>query len=298
MTLITSKLDGSTYETREEFHKHLRKAKTKQIDYYTTHEPRVCRHTGQLIPFKDWEQYLEADFIDKESMQAWIQTNREEAKTYLVELISRRAKTKGMKFAPCDVELKSLGLPRAKYFETLPGYAELGLKRRYDYAAKPNIDTAVRPMVVDSREQLKIDFPLSIKAALRYGDYSLESDQSIVVERKSLPDFISSLTSGFERFEREMARAEEAGGYIVIMCESDIQSALAFDSIDSVRKFTKLKPQIVFHNVRLLLQRFECLQFLFCTGREEMKRLIPITLNISKELRHFDLQHLYLSGYL
>jgi ERCC4-type nuclease len=63
---------------------------------------------------------------------------------------------------------------------------------------------------VDSREQLPWSFPGHevVRAALHAGDYSVEGlTDKVAIERKSLADFLSSITWGRERFEREMERA-------------------------------------------------------------------------------------------
>ncbi len=298
--MIVSKLDNSTYETREEFHKHLRKLKVKQETYYATHEPRVCRHTGQPIQFKDYAQYSETDFIDKDAMQAWIRANREEAKVYLMDLISRRAKTKGMKFAPCDVELKSLGLPRAKFFESVKGYGEtctgLKLAKRFDYTVAPTPNHAKCDLTIDSREQLPLNVPGAITERLHYGDYALRVNPLVAVERKSISDFVGTLISGYDRFEREIARADEMGGYLVVLCETDIETALNFNEIPEIRAHTKVKPQIVFHNIRELIQRYQSVQFAFCRDRQHMGRTIRAVLNWGEAVRRYDLQHLIEEG--
>ena len=60
-------------------------------------------------------------------------------------------------------------------------------------------------VLVDNREQCPWTFPRcpSRNATLKEGDYTLEGlEDKIVIERKSLSDFTSSITE--ERFEREM----------------------------------------------------------------------------------------------
>lgn len=67
--------------------------------------------------------------------------------------------------------------------------------------AKPTI-------ITDTREQVPFRFSDAVqtrRAALAVRDYSLAGfEQDVVVERKSLADFLSSITHGRERFEREL----------------------------------------------------------------------------------------------
>lgn len=61
---------------------------------------------------------------------------------------------------------------------------------------------------IDSREQLFYLFTgyKTITKALPIGDYGLLNCQDIAIERKSVDDLIGSLTSGRERFERELQK--------------------------------------------------------------------------------------------
>jgi ERCC4-type nuclease len=67
-------------------------------------------------------------------------------------------------------------------------------------------------IIIDTREQDPYKFSNfpdveTISQKLDTGDYSLEGFECIItVERKSLSDFLGSITSGRERFEREVER--------------------------------------------------------------------------------------------
>ena len=65
-------------------------------------------------------------------------------------------------------------------------------------------------IVIDQREQTPIRFPDGIKTeggSLYSGDYSVKSLEHIFsVERKSIDDLCGSLTTGRDRFERELHR--------------------------------------------------------------------------------------------
>lgn len=65
-------------------------------------------------------------------------------------------------------------------------------------------------ILVDSREQnpLAFTFP-KITTGLPTGDYSVAGlEDDFCVERKSIPDLVGSLTSGRERFMRELQRLQ------------------------------------------------------------------------------------------
>lgn len=63
--------------------------------------------------------------------------------------------------------------------------------------------------IIDSREQLPYDLApfKTVRCGLPTGDYSVEGyETEITIERKSLDDFIGSISTGRERFEREIER--------------------------------------------------------------------------------------------
>lgn len=79
-------------------------------------------------------------------------------------------------------------------------------------------------VIVDTREQLPWKFPgfeYQVQA-LKSGDYSLAGyENQVSIERKSLNDFIGTLTKGRERFERELKRLESCR-YKCVVVETDL----------------------------------------------------------------------------
>lgn len=65
-------------------------------------------------------------------------------------------------------------------------------------------------IIIDSREQTPIEFQPEVKTergTLQSGDYSIKGLEHLFsVERKSIADLVGSLTSGRDRFERELHR--------------------------------------------------------------------------------------------
>ncbi len=57
-----------------------------------------------------------------------------------------------------------------------------------------------------------------IKKCLKVGDYSIEGkESSVAIERKSLPDFVSSITRDRKRFERELEKARSYKFFAVVI---------------------------------------------------------------------------------
>ena len=78
-------------------------------------------------------------------------------------------------------------------------------------------------IIQDTREALPLDFTgfrgiSSIRAGLKTGDYSIAGyEDKICFERKSVPDLISTLSAGHERFLREVERMKSyEESYILI----------------------------------------------------------------------------------
>lgn len=293
--------DNTEHESLAALHKHLRfKLKLKQGDYYVQFHPRACKATGASIPFENRDQYFETDFISPSHMKSWFKSApRAEVAEYALQMMGNRVMDKDLSFIMGDTELQSLGWPRARFFESLPEYPvfcdTLGLKRRFNHEKAPTPSSAAKPLIIDTREQDYLAFggAATVRTKLEYGDYALQSDQTVAVERKSLQDLIGTLIGGYDRFVREIERCKEVGGYLVVLCETDIHSALSFDEIPKIRAHTKVGPQVVFHNVRELSQKYgDTVQFAFCHDRLHMTRVIAAVLNWGDTVRGLDLQHL------
>jgi len=70
-------------------------------------------------------------------------------------------------------------------------------------------------IIIDTREQRPWSFPLEMAATKRgtlsAGDYALEGDPLFAIERKSLDDFVGTISTGWDRFCRELDRMEDQG---------------------------------------------------------------------------------------
>ncbi|WP_027190869.1 ERCC4 domain-containing protein [Fundidesulfovibrio putealis] len=88
--------------------------------------------------------------------------------------------------------------------------------------ASKTIPYAPLRIVVDTREQRPYQFEKydveAIRHTLKTGDYSLAGyEDRVAFERKSLDDLIGCLTTGRDRFERELARAKGLDLFAVIV---------------------------------------------------------------------------------
>ncbi len=77
---------------------------------------------------------------------------------------------------------------------------------------------------IDSREQLPYVFDIpSVVGKLDTGDYSVKGlEGCVAVERKSLDDLIGSITTGRERFKKELQRGKGLD-YFALVVEGTLQ---------------------------------------------------------------------------
>ena len=117
-----------------------------------------------------------------------------------------------------------------------------GLKREKPLFSADRNSATAPVIVIDSREQLPYTFGgrvETVRLGLETGDYSLLGHEStIVVERKSLPDYVQSLTAGRARFLRECERLQAMPIRAIVVEGS-------FDDIVNARYDSLATPQSI-----------------------------------------------------
>lgn len=277
------------FENDKSLHRHLKAHNLRMAEYYQKYHPRHDLYNGKLIKFKNKEQYFSTDFNSRTSLRMWLkEAPEEDSKKYCINLLKARKIAKNLVYAPSQVELRTLMFPPIYYYNSLFGdYYELceklGLKSKHCKFGEMITGAAYSKddyvIYIDTREQLPLDFDWpSESKALKVGDYAL-SDPRVTcnchIERKSLSDFISTLSvKHFERFEREIQRAEEEDIYLIVLVEDTLSNALSFKYLPYISKKIKVTPEFIFRNVRSLIQKYPHIQFLFVKNREESSRVI------------------------
>ena len=108
--------------------------------------------------------------------------------------------------------------------------------------------------------------------------------------------------SSLDRFTRELERAAETGGYIVMLVEHSLADCLAYNSAPHLKhKFSHIKvsPEHIFHNLRALLHQFPLsFQALFVDGRSRAANAVVKLLGAGPAIKRCDLQWLLDSGQL
>lgn len=301
----TCKNCEESFDSLRGLHGHLKSHNMRQAEYYQKYYPRYDKFSGEIIKFKNRDQYFDSEFNSRSSLKGWVESvSDQEVKDYCIKLLSERKQEKGLIYAPSQIELKSLMFPPLNFFKErrisyLNMCKDLGLKIKFDYSvrlkeADLNEDHSI---YVDTREQKPLDINVNIEVKkLNYGDYTLNDESicaNVYVERKSLIDFIGTLSKGYDRFKSEIERAAIDGAYIIVVVESPYNTAYNFNKVPVIRNKVKATPEFIFHRLRELCQSYHNVQFLFVKNRSESSLKIKKILSCYGKCRQTDLQYLY-----
>jgi hypothetical protein len=295
--MIECQICSQPFETDKSLHTHLKKHGIYQAEYYCKYYPRTSIYYKKRIPFINKKDYFNTEFIDINEFLAWEKNeNSDLVKKKCLELISKRVKEKEYLFAPFHNELETLNLPPInilkKYFGTYGEFCKLlNLEPLFNRPIPKDFykDVEDTAMLIDTREQQPIPYENQSVEKLYIGDYLLKNlYTNTFVDRKSESDFLGTLSSGLDRFEKEIQRAVELGGYLFVVTESSI--AKIQENHKRYNKKTNLK--YVFHNMRYLSHKYpRKIQFLFTSNRSISKDIIPRLLYNGEKLWQVDMQY-------
>lgn len=298
--MIKCQVCSQSFETEKSLHIHLKKHGLYQAEYYCTYYPRYSVHYKQKIPFLNKKQYFSQEFIDFSEFLSWEKSqNKDLVKAKCVDMLNNRILEKKYTYAPFHNEIKTLDLPPIsiykKYFQSYNAACNLIGKQPIFNKACPNEFFQDLPLknftvLVDTREQDSLPFDNQEIEKLFVGDYLIKEVEYnyTFVDRKSENDFLGTLSSGVERFEREIQRAVELEGYLFVVVESSIEEIKA-----NHKKYNrKTSLEYVFHNMRSLTHKYaRHLQFVFTGNRDNSLQIIPKILYYGKILWQVDLQY-------
>ena len=294
--LLHSKINNTEYE-RKDFIKHLRENGMSLKEYYIKYYNARDLLTGEEIEYKDDVHYIHSLFLNRENMVKYLLNNRSEEQ--VVRCIQSRKNIKGLKYAPSTAEARTSILPTPALCAKIgvdynKAVEKAGLIPRYNYAPEIEKDGGPLHILVDTREQspLKLSCKTSTEK-LDVGDYSCQSHfNGCFVERKSLEDFCGTMSQGYERFQREVGRAQELGFHLAVFVEEKLETISQINVANS-HKFIKGSPEFYFARMRALCETYSNVQFVFVGGRYELSRIIPDIFRIKGGFSSLDLQFLY-----
>lgn len=303
------KVCNKEFGSDRQLHAHLKAHKMRVVEYYQTQYPRLDKHDGKVIKFKTKEQYFSSDFNSRANLRDWIKSvSREEAQDYCRKILADRKEKKNLEYAPTQVELRSLLIPPIQFYNDLFGdyyelCEELGFKNKHlnggEIVSGSEYKKPGYKIYIDTREKMPLEFS-GIETevrTLKFGDYAFSDEAAsckCYIERKSASDFIGTLSGGYDRFCREIERAQQAEAGFVVLVEELLHNCLAFNTLPHIyKKGTKVTPEYLFHNVRKLSQDYPFIQFLFVKNREEAAEMVKKIFTTGCVFKKIDLQLAY-----
>ncbi len=310
--MVKCKECGKEFKNDRGLHAHIKLHKLKVQDYYYKHFPRKDLHTGEFITFKNKDQYLNSDFNNKNNMRLWLKKSpKDTVEKYCKEILLKRKERKKLNFSPSQIELRTITAPPLQFYnETFGDYYKLceslGFNNKFKTVPKKKLESDFKgddsdySILVDTREQqpLKFNYQMQVET-LPFGDYAfsdLKMSCNCFIERKSLNDFIGTLSGGYTRFRNEIERAIFNDCYLVVLVERNLNECKSFNYLSEIKKkmsSLKVTPDYIFHNVRELIQDYHQLQFLFVDSREESVRVIEKIFTTGCAYKDIDLQYAY-----
>lgn len=131
-------------------------------------------------------------------------------------------------------------------------------------------------IVSDTREQLELDWSgiegieRVEKMCLSFGDYTAivhEKPVPVVFERKGMNDLFGTMTSGYERFKKEMARAKEANMKLILIVEG------TYSEVYQGIKYSQFSGESMIKKLHMMQVRYD-LETVYCESRRVMARYI------------------------
>jgi ERCC4-type nuclease len=211
--------------------------------------------------------------------------------------LQKRCSEKRTEFIPSHLELKTLFLPSWHGISSIFGGVEKAneelkkiFKLKYNYASALIFSDTEPEIIVDTREQNPLPFENAKVMKLSCGDYSTAGElySEVFVERKSLSDFVSTLSGGKDRFKRELDRAKDLDYYIVVVIEDSFHNANNWKPNKNFKQ--SVNSQYIFYVMRSILSSYDNVQFVFADSRNHAMNLIQKIFQLKENVRNVDLE--------
>lgn len=302
-------IDNKEFDSEKKLHSYIsRSKKIKLSDYYYKFYPRKDLYTQEIIPFKNKQQYFSTVFLDRQNLINFLSEELDKSvqEETIKNVIKLRKEYKNLHFSPCTIEARTSILPAPLFVNHL-GFSyekicsDLGLMNLYNYSPFCwEENNKIDFLLLDTREQRPLNFDTkTIKSKLDFGDITAGEDgfDDVFIERKSLNDLIGTLSSGYERFKRELDRGEDHDCKVLVLVESPLKELLNFDK---QKKYANLKisSNFICSRIRDVCQKYESVQFLFVKNREVSAKIIIKILKHGKAIFDRDIQWIYDSEYM
>lgn len=300
--MFTCAICGEEFVDEKSLISHAKKAHgiKNKAEYYEGSAPRFNKLTGEKVKFKDTDSYFSHDFDSKKQIEMWAgKADKGEVKAWLVKSLKDRAARKGDSFAPCSVEIDTVKLADIKIYEKFFGSYDAacelaGLKPRLK-TVKERFSRPVKfdiEILVDTREQQPLKLRNPKESKLSVGDYTLSGDNYnyTYIDRKSEGDFRGTVTTGFDRFCREVERAIALGAYLIVLVESSIAKIRESHQFQPWKQST---PEHAFRGMREIMEKYpKNVQFVFSGNRKNSEYLTPVLLQMGEDIWAYDMNYI------
>ena len=288
------------YKSLRSLHAHIKKHDVLLGDYYVKHFQRKDKLTGELLPFKKYDQYFDAHFTSVDNMRKWCKdAPRKEVEDFVINSIKEKLTSKGITAGPPALYLATAHLPDidvctelfGSYSETCKKFGMLPMLSG-QLPKSFSQDFSTTPILIDTREQQPLQFKRSEVLKLDVGDYGVSGDNYdyTFVDRKSYQDFCATVTNGYGRFIKELERCKALGCFLFVVVE------VAFGNmwVENARGYKKFRLDYVYHRMREIQANYsDCCQFVFSGSRRSSEELIPKILVLGTQLWNVDLQYFW-----
>ena len=114
-------------------------------------------------------------------------------------------------------------------------------------------------IIQDTREQTPWHFDQSLVnvtvGTLSTADYALKGDDSFGIERKSLGDFVGTISTGWQRFKREIQRMHSWDAKVIIVESNYLDCCYTEENgkvIPPVHNHYMIEPQFIMKQIAIL----------------------------------------------
>jgi len=285
---------GRQFKNKKGLHGHISRACGGLESYYHEFFPKHDPWTKKPLKFKTADDYSKKFFESYSNEYKWCRAHPHLACDWYEFKIEHLLRRPHHQFQYSLVEWASnKNVPFGELECILEIIQKTNLKPRFSYGAVPVFENLISAddVLVDTREQK----PLfeNEKMKISAGDYTLRPElyNAMHIDRKSLSDFIGTFTNGYERFERELELASALGIYLVVLVEAPFRECL--DYMPPRRRKQVVTGRNAFFNVRMAMQKFGDIQFLFVKNRDEARKWAMRILSNPENTKKHDLQYIY-----
>jgi hypothetical protein len=301
--LFKCKECGEEFDSLRSLHHHIKKHDMMLGDYYVKNYARRSKLTGDLLEFKNYEDYFGRDFASYRQLIEWCDVaDQEEVKEYILSLLKKRIEKKNIDYGPSTIELYTSEMPPMRVYKRIFGSYKAacdlcGVKPMLGSNLPQEFHNDYRevPILIDTRERQPLKFKNSRPMKLDVGDYAVERNnfQYTYADRKSFPDLCNTLSTEYKRFYRELQRCRQSSCYLFIIVETNLYK------MKEINRYSPKKYNLdyIFHNMRQLQHEFrDCCQFVFAGNRSSSQILIPKLLMLGKKMWNVDVQYFLDAG--